>query len=440
MLAAACSGCENGADEPADGHPNVDASADSDSAESAGSDAGDALIEAKIDVDALGDSWVVAPWNPPGCSILRANDPEAAVIALAWNDCQNGVAGCTYFDTSDLPGRPNTIGDKLGEGFGVTALGGKTLFFVGELLGESVSVLVIYDLGNGPVAAWKNDKSTSSCVFAPFSFGVQGGAALSVSHADSDGITTTVLCNRTDAISPDTGSVITIDKSVTNNNLAGLYRIQFSSQLMALEMGIDRLVYTWDFGTGKPQLVPRPANIAEDYQAIVKGEEMAFIRDSPIATARNFAVRHPSSAVETLYQKSSVWAIDLQGDGASLVWQELNQTSNVLELWTAPWAVSPGSLSPKKVRTIDGEQNLVLAAFSGEDWWVYRKDGSTLRAIRISDGKWVDAPAPSGFGWATPFGVVNGEIWARIHVSPGSISTVYSIARVPIASLGTPQS
>jgi len=133
-----------------------------------------------------------------------------------------------------------------------------------------------------------------------------------------------------------------------------------------------------------------------------------------------------------------VWADALESDGNDFVWQEWHLTTNVIELWTAPWTTSPAGFAPKKVRTIDGTQKFVRAGYRGEKWWVQTRDESSLRAIRITDGAYLDVPAPSGFGWVTPLGVVDGEIWATMFVSPGSDSTTYSVVRVPIASLGTP--
>jgi hypothetical protein len=42
-------------------------------------------------------------------------------------------------------------------------------------------------------------------------------------------------------------------------------------------------------------------------------------------------------------------------------------------------------------------------------------------------------------GWVDPLGVHNGELWATFHVAPGGKATEYSVARMPIASLGTPK-
>ncbi len=443
LLAVACAGC-TGDDQGAGGSGGSSgASVDAGGAGGSGATGGsstDGSADAAPDVagDSYTEGWELAPWNPPGCQILRAVDLAKAVPPLVWKDCDNGVVGCQYLDTSMLEGTPNKNGDKLGPGFKVAKSSGKTFFSIAVIFALYQGGLVTYEVDAGPRAAWRSD-STTPCVLGRFNFGVESGSALTVSSTVTNEIASVVLYNKSDPTSPDQGSSFIIDKTLTQNSLAGVFGVEFSSTLMALEMGLDALLYVWDFGSGKPKLIPRPPDIAEDYRPIVQGNEMAFIRDSAITTARNFAVRHADGTIETLYKKSSVWAIDLHGDGVDYAWQELNETTNVLELWSSPFTMSPASFQPKKVRTIEDATTLVRAGFSGEGWWVYYKDDATLRAVRLSDGMWLDAAAPSGFGWVTPFGVVNGEIWSTIHVAPGSVATVYSIARVPIASLGTPK-
>ena len=49
----------------------------------------------------------------------------------------------------------------------------------------------------------------------------------------------------------------------------------------------------------------------------------------------------------------------------------------------------------------------------------------------------VDAPVAAGFLWQQPFGVVGGEIWCQIAAV--TTATTYSVARVPLSSLGVPQ-
>lgn len=398
----------------------------------AGGMAGDAASDA-------GAGWAPAPWSPPGCQILRATDLATAVPPLVWKDCANGVAGCVYFDSSPIPGHPIKNGDKISLTFDVARRSDVTLFTIIAKYGKFEAGPIIYELNHGPRAAWKADHSTTGCGAGGVVFGVDDGAAISFGRSLGDELISYVLYDKTQSWDLDASSLLTVDKTVTGNALAGVFRPKFSSSLMALEMGIDPLIYVWDYGSGKPVLVPRPADVSEDYGAVVKGSDMVFVRYSPNAVSRSFSVRHADSQVEKLYQKPSVWAGDLQGNGSDLVWQEWNQTTNVVELWTAPWTTSPASFTPKKVRTVDGAQTFVLAGYRGEGWWVYRMDMATLRAIRITDGAYLDVPAPSGFAWITPLGVVDGEIWAPIFVASSTQSTTYSIARIPIASLGTPK-
>jgi len=401
-----------------------------------GGGTGGTLADALPDVNEPG--WELAPWNPPGCLILRATDLAKAVPPLVWNDCNNAVAGCVYLDTSLLPGHPDKNGDKVSQTFDVARRGTATLFTIVAKYGKFEGGPIIYELGHGPRAAWKSDRIKTECSAGGVVFGAAGGAAIDFGRVINDEIVSFVLHSKSQSWNLDGSPVLQVDKTLTGNPLAGVFDVKFSPTTMALEMGMNALIWVWDFGSGPPVLIPRPANVEQDYGAIVKGTDVVFMRYSSDDTGRAFAVRHASGAVETLYQKPSVWADALESDGSDFVWQEWHLTTNVVELWTAPWTASPASFAPKKVRTVDGSQKFVSAGYRGEKWWVQRRDESTLRAIRITDGAYLDVPAPSGFGWVTPLGVVDGEIWATIFVSPGSDSTTYSVVRVPIASLGTP--
>lgn len=211
------------------------------------------------------------------------------------------------------------------------------------------------------------------------------------------------------------------------------------ASIVALEVGVNPFVYTWDYSTAKPELIPRPPDVQEDYGVIVKGSEVVFLRDSGLATARAFAVRHADGTVENLFQKPSVWSAFLRSDGTSFCWQELSQSDagSVLEVWKSPFTTVPAGFKAEKLASIPGAEVFVQAGLAG-GYWVYRMNEQTLRAIRVSDGKHLDVQAPPGFGWIVPFGVVNGEIWAQIHVVPGTDGNPYSVARVPLASLGEP--
>jgi hypothetical protein len=447
VLANSCSGCGGGEPNPAGDAAHSGGGSGAGGAPVGGTGGvagkgggGTGASSGSAGVDA-GPGWELAPWSPPGCQILRATDLESSVPPLVWKDCGNGVAGCVYLDTSSLPGHPNANGDKIRQRIGVARRSSTTFFTVSAIYGKFVGGPVLYELGVGPRAAWKSDVEATSCNAGGVVFGEEGGAAIKFSHTmAADTITSGVLWNKTESWKLDDSPVLWVDKAVTENGLTGVFDVRFSSSLMALVIAPSGRIATWDFSAATPALIPRPADVAQDSNTVVKGNEVVFQRDGPVATGRAFAVRHAGGTVENLYQKPSVWAVDLRSDGVDLVWQELDETTNVLELWSAPFTTSPASFAAKKVRTIESPPTvLVRAGFAGEKWFVYTHADTALRAIRLTDGAWVEAPPPAGFGWVTAFGVVNGEIWSTIFVSPGTNATNYSVARVPISSLGAPQ-
>jgi hypothetical protein len=390
--------------------------------------------------DVTDEGWELAPWNPPGCKFLRAVDLDRTVPPLIWKDCANGISGCVHLDTSPLPGHPTMKGHKLFPWFDVKRTGDTTFFSVAPIYDIFVNSLVVYELGAGPRAAWRVGPETE-CSLQDVKFGSRGGAALRFGHTLlPDEIVSGVLYSKTEIWNLDSASVLYVDKSITGNPGVGVYQVRFSSSLMALQISPSGFVYTWDFGSDPPKLIPRPSEIVQDLLTGLRDDEVVLSRYSADNSARSFAVRHPDGSIEDLYRKPSVWAADLLSDGNDFAWQESNESTGVLDLWTAPWTTSPASFAPRKVRTLDNPPSgLVQSGFSGEGWWVYRQSESSLRSVRLTDGAMLEAPPPAGFGWLAPHGVVNGEIWVRIFVTPGSTSTMYSIARVPIASLGTPK-
>ncbi len=231
-------------------------------------------------------------------------------------------------------------------------------------------------------------------------------------------------------------SYLDMDKSVTGLELFTVSDVRFSNSMFALQTGLSPHVYTWNYA-GKPVQIPRPTDVAEQHSPIVLGSEVVFSRYGT-ATSTGFAVRRENGNVEVLHTKSTAWSTFLERDSASYVWQELT-TGGVLELWTSPLTVPVAPFQPTLVRVVDATSGNFVAAAFGEGWWVYYKDIDTLRAVRISDGHWVDMPPPKDKGWIEPFAVVDGEVWANVQHVPGTSNGVSSIVRVPIAALGTPK-
>jgi len=142
-----------------------------------------------------------------------------------------------------------------------------------------------------------------------------------------------------------------------------------------------------------------------------------------------------------LYQKPGVWVSWLASDGTDVVWQELTQYdggSGKLELWASPRADDPSSFNPRKVASLPGSF-FVVGGYSGGGYYPFYLDDGTVRAVPLSDGAHIDVPAPPGYGWINPWGVVNGEIWCPVHIPRNAgLGVPRSIARIPLASLGTP--
>ncbi len=377
--------------------------------------------------------WETPAWNPPECNYLQAKDAKQALPPIPWIDCDNGVAGCVYLDTSAVPGKSSVPGAKLGHRMEISSASGKVLFSLPMMFDTYDNTTAVYDL-NGPLAAWRAPDMLTNCVIGDARFGETSGASVRV-HYDTvpkGGQRSRVVYGKIGEMLSSAPRYVDMNEAVTGSTIASVQQVQFSKDLMVLDMIAPNVLYTWTY-TGKPQLLPRPADVSEDHNPVVFGKELLFTREF-----KGLAVRHPSGAVEMLHTRPNVWAAFFQTDYVNIAWQELGQ-SGVLELWTSPFVTTSGAFKARKVRVVEGISNNLVSAGFGEDWWVYRKSLDTLRAVRIKDGYWVDAPPPKGMGWQEPVDVVNGEIWGQLRPVPGAQTITSSLARVPIAALGAPK-
>ncbi|MBX3131130.1 MAG: hypothetical protein KF718_30705 [Polyangiaceae bacterium] len=381
--------------------------------------------------------WKTPAWNPAVCNYLQAKDPKKALPAMTWTDCANGVAGCQMLDTSLVPGEKTAAHSKLGALNHAVRQGGKTLFAAGVMLGTYDHAAAVFALDATPLAVWRSADTLIGCSVGDSTFGEDGGVSSRFGYPVVSGERAhRVIYGELPALLGANPSYLDMDKSVTNNPLFTVNHVRFSATMMALYTGLSPHVYVWDY-SGKPLQIPRPADVSEQHSPIVIGSEVVFTRyGSPTSTG--FAVRRTNGAVDVLHNRPTAWAAKLRKDDANYVWQELTDTG-ILELWTSPLTKPVTAFLPKLVRVVESPSgNFVRAAF-GEGWWVYYKDIDTLRAVRISDGHWVDMPPPKDKGWTEPFAVVEGEVWANLQHVPGTSSAVSSIVRVPIASLGAPK-
>ncbi|MEZ4220181.1 MAG: hypothetical protein R3B13_04565 [Polyangiaceae bacterium] len=374
--------------------------------------------------------WKTPAWNPTGCNYLQAIDAKQALPPMPWVECDNGVSGCIYLDTSLVPGRASVVGSKVAHVSEVTTVNGPTQFTLLFFLATYDHAAVILDL-KGPIAAWRAPDSLTGCALGEARFGQTPGASLRPFHKLSGGgIASQVVYGSVESML--SGQPAWLDFDNGPAAFASIMEVHFSKDLMAFLTLAPKALYTWDYA-GEPKAIPKPAGVSEDVTPIVSGKELLFTREF-----KGLAVRHDGGSVELLHSKPGVWVTGLQSDYVDLTWEELDQ-NGILEAWTSPFATSAAAFKPRKIRVVDGIQNTLVASAMGEGWWVYRKDEVTLRAVRISDGYWVDAPPPKGMGFQQPIDVVDGEIWSILRPTPNVVSANNSIVRVPIASLGTPK-
>ncbi|MBX3125804.1 MAG: hypothetical protein KF718_03780 [Polyangiaceae bacterium] len=382
--------------------------------------------------------WKTPAWNPPGCNFLQATEPVKAVPATPWVACDNGVAGCQLLETSLVPGEKTAAHSKFGALNNARRQNGSTYFSGVLMLGTYDHAATVYALDATPLAVWRApDTLANGCTVAESTFGEHGGVSSRFRYRVVVGESAVrIIYGELPALLGPNPSYLDMDKSVTGLELFTVNHVRFSSTMMALYTGLNPHVYVWPY-SGTPTQIPKPADVSEQHSPIVIGSEVVFTRyGSPTSTG--FAVRRANGNVDMLHTKPTAWAAKLRKDDANYVWQELTDTG-ILELWTSPLTKPVTAFQPKLVRVVESASGSFVGAAFGEGWWVYRKDIDTLRAVRISDGHWVDMPPPKDKGWIEPFAVVEGEVWANVQHVPGTANGVSSIVRVPIASLGAPK-
>lgn len=376
--------------------------------------------------------WETPVWNPADCNFLQAKNASEALPSTPWIDCNSGIAGCLVLDTSAVPGEGNVPGSKLGHLMEVAKVNGKVHFSLPLLFGAKDNVSAVYDV-DGPLAAWRAPDMLTGCVIGDARFGEASGASVRV-HYDTvpkGGRRSRVVYGTISQMLSSAAQYVDMSEASTGSTISSVHQVQFSSDLMVMDMIAPNVLYVWDYA-GTPQLVPQPSDVSEDHSPVVLGKEVLFTREF-----KGLAVRHADGSVEMLHTKPGVWAAVFLTDYEDFAWQELGQTG-VLELWASPFATTAPAFKPKKVRTVEGISNNLVSSGFGEGWWVYRKSLDALRAVRVSDGQWVDAPAPEGMGWQRVIDVVDGEIWALVRSLSGAETVTTSLARVPIGALGAP--
>lgn len=450
-LLASCAGCER--ESPAEPHPNPDGASatgatggwgwDSGTGGSTGGSGGATPTGGTGGTTADG-GWPVDPtlwktpaWNPPGCNFLQATDPKKAIPATPWTTCNNGVTGCQMLDTSLVPGRSSVAHSKFGALNNARRHNGSTYFSGVLMLGTKDHAATVYALDATPLAVWRGPDTVTGCTVSESSFGEDGGVNSRFGYRVGPGVSShRIIYGELPALLGTTPQYLDMDKSVTGLELFTVSNVRFSSSMFALQTGLSPHIYTWNY-SGKPVQIPRPADVSDQFMPIVVGSEVVFSRYGT-PTSTGFAVRRQNGNLEVLHTRPTAWAVGLATDAANYVWQELTN-SGVLELWTSPLTNPVTAFQPKLVRVVEGTGGKLVSAAFGEGWWVYYKDIDTLRAVRISDGHWVDMPPPKDKGWIEPFAVVDGEVWANVQHVPGTSNGVSSIVRVPIAALGTPK-
>ena len=216
--------------------------------------------------------------------------------------------------------------------------------------------------------------------------------------------------------------------------------VRFNDQIMTIEAGLGTAVSVWDFGPGRPQRIPKPPNVTLDTSTFVVGPRVMWYREGT-SPRQSLSLRHSDAVVETLYSAPDLRFSGERTDGTVIVWQEYlrdSDSASRLAIRKSSWVSRASDFRPEILRDNLVLSNQFAAASLGEGWYVYRQDDATVRLVRVSDGVYLEAKAPTGFGFSEVQGVVGGEVWASLHALPGAYRG-YTLMRVPVSSLGVPK-
>lgn len=375
------------------------------------------------------EGWSPVAWNPDWCTVYQADDPAQALPPEKWLPCDNGIAGCVYLDTAAMTDVPQTTNTKLFPSQVVATPDGAVVLGLNYVYGPSEYAAAVYEIGKGPRAAWRG-VTTSACTFggirvSPAHFAVKLGGLTSGngSRVAYGTLSSASVAGFVDVAPPAVGT------------LHGVYDVRITDSLTAFHLFAPADIAVSGYPPTTLEMVPK-IDGTQYAQLVAKGSEIIFYRDT-VPEDRAILARRTDGTVVTLYKKPSVYIGKLGGDTERIVWQEPAGSTN--ELWTATWTTDAAAFSPVKVRDLPlwPYPGFVRGAYAG-GWFVYFVDAQMLRAIRVTDGKYVDVPVPKGFWWADPRGAFDDEIFATLTVPPAT-GNDYSFARVPIASLGVPK-
>lgn len=127
---------------------------------------------------------------------------------------------------------------------------------------------------------------------------------------------------------------------------------------------------------------------------------------------------------------------DLGTDGVDMVWVEgitVNRTMlapyDTADYYTSPFTADPAKLKPRRLRS-DSYRVLAYAPVVGCGY-AARKEGTSLRIVRIADGSSWLLPSNAPWWWGDALAITCNEVFAFV-----SVGTSYNVARVKLSSLG----
>lgn len=405
----------------------------------AGSSGGNAgsgpVAEAGSEADAAAPGWHALPWATGACDqVLQADDPQAAIEPMQWEDCGSGAPGCKMLDTSKVPGYPFAL-DRLLIESRVVDTGATTRFEVIRKHADGTWEPVVYDLDQGPRAAWRYPYTGSQpCWANPINLDGERIALRLAGPEAGPGYAATVIGYGTmEQLAAGAPGIAVFAHSDIGTAVGYL---SMTEAIMAFTVGLGGRLYVWDYAAQHPTLVPQAPGTSQYGPPWAVGDRVIF-NVFGTADVAGVVLRLPDGTQVSLRRPSDAQVGEVDTDGKDVVWTEARAVDGEvrMELWSAAWTVDPADFSPRAIRT-DLPFGVVIQM--GEGWVTYVQTPQTLRILRLADGAYHDVAAPPGRGFGHPSGVVRGEAWTVLTAIPSGISG-YSLMRVSLASLGEPK-
>ena len=376
--------------------------------------------------------WRPIEGLPANCAVRLAVDPRRSVEPFAWTPCTSGRPACTVFVPSWTgPDNFAFVQSHLGGVFEDSK--GVVLSYVRATRGRPERVGIVQALeGEARLAVFGLDADTLTCAVSKMS-ATPFGMSATIFYGNNAASRRFVLSGMPDGgIGVQDITQPLASRSVVQGMLRGdgIVTLEhnaggIANYVSALRLSDGQVIPGFP-GYTKPAL--RPVPVPGGYFATAD-ESLYFM---PATGGSAQLVVNPQAGNEVI-------SVDFdQRAGYAMAWLELNKTTEVATLWTAPFATTAAGLQRRAVARLPTAYPFVFNA-----GMVLARGASytSFRLIRVSDGMGWDVAAEPDHASVDPLWVNDDFVWQWVSGNqPGEpgFPTKNVLLKLPRAPLGAP--